>query len=445
MASAFTARSVASLSLPEGVRQAEYWDPSLKNFGLRISYGGQRAWVVRYRVYNGPRRRMTLGLHPHLGLADARARALTALRAAALGEDPAADEQKRRQAEEFGELATEYLERHAKPGKRSWKEDRRIIESVLLSKDGANWRRVKVRDIKRPMVRAVFEAITDRGAPVMANRVLALISKMLNFALSRDWIEANPASLITKNRETSRGRVLSDDELRELWNALSETSRVDPIGRAVARLNATLNDAFRMRIYTGQRGGEIFRMRWQDLDLDTAWWEIPGEHTKNGEFHRVPLIADAVDLLKARRAVARRGAMWVFEHVTRSKIPERQFGNIAARGKKAAAYLSRGDRHLRNKRARARKRLPVLPGLSFEFQGHDLRRTVGTNMTKAGVHRDDVSKVMNHVDRGPRATKVYDRYEYDREKRAALETWATRLEAILRAENSIPRQLAPAS
>jgi hypothetical protein len=63
MASAFTARSVATLSLPEGVRQAEYWDASLKNFGLRISYGGLRTWVIRYRVNNGPRQRMTLGLH----------------------------------------------------------------------------------------------------------------------------------------------------------------------------------------------------------------------------------------------------------------------------------------------------------------------------------------------------------------------------------------------
>jgi hypothetical protein len=52
-------------------------------------------------------------------------------------------------------------------------------------------------------------------------------------------------------------------------------------------------------------------------------------------------------------------------------------------------------------------------------------------MTKSGVRRDDVSKVLNHVDRGARATKVYDRYEYDAEKRAALEAWAKRLSIIL--------------
>jgi integrase len=428
----FTARSIAAIPVP-ATGQVDHWDTAVQGFGLRVSSNGRKAWCVRYRV-EGERllRRLTLKPpFPTLSLADAREQARKALRQAADGIDPATKKQERRAEGSFGELATEYLERHAKPGKRSWKEDQRIIESELLSKDGADWRHVKVRDIKRPMIRRVFEAITDRGAPVMANRVLALISKMLNFALSRDWIEANPAALITKNRETSRGRVLNDDELRELWAGLGETARFDPFGRGVARLNATLNDAFKMRIYTGQRGGEVFRMRWQDVDLDAAWWDIPGEFTKNGEFHRVPLIPAAVDLLKARAAIARPGAVWVFEHVTRSKIPGREFGNVAARGKKAASFLSRGDAHLVNKRARGRQRPPVLPGLSFEFQGHDLRRTVATNMTKAGVHRDDVSKVMNHVDRGPRATKVYDRYEYDREKRAALETWASRLDEIL--------------
>lgn len=94
--------------------------------------------------------------------------------------------------------------------------------------------------------------------------------------------------------------MLSDDELRELWAALAEAPRVDEPGRSVARLNATLNDAFRMRIYTGQRGGEVFRVRWQDLDLNTGWSSIPGEFTKNREFHRVPLIPTAVDLLNDR-------------------------------------------------------------------------------------------------------------------------------------------------
>jgi integrase len=395
-----------------------------------------------------------IGTFPKVSLADTRQAARAKLRLAEAGCDPALDQKERETAGTFGELAELYMTRHANPagaskdltdtqtgaekprrarkGKKSWKEDRRILNNVLLSKDGANWRHVKVVDLTRPMIRTVFETISDR-APVMANRTLALISKILNFALARDWIDANPTALIQKNPETSRARVLNDNEIRELWAALGETARRSSDGRLVARLNATLNDAFRMRFYTGQRGGEVFMMRWSDIDLETGWWEIPGQFTKNGEIHRVPLVAAAVEMLRERQKVARPGAVWVFENVRASTIPGRQFGNVAARGKKAAAFLSSGEAHLTNKRARSRKRPPTLPGLSFQFQGHDIRRTVSTNMAKAGVRRDDVSKVLNHVDRGPRATKVYDRYEYDVEKRAALETWARRLETILEA------------
>jgi integrase len=445
-----TARHVAAAK-PPATGQLDLWDRDFKGFGLRLSAGGRKAWYVRYRV-DGERRlrRMSIGGYPALSLADAREKARAALRDAERGTDPAAEKVARTTAGTFADLADEYLKRHAMPqghdassaetgskkgarrgGKKSWKEDRRIINNVLLAKDGADWKHIKVRDLTRPTIRRVFESITDRGAPVMANRTLALVSKMLNFALSRDWIDANPAALIEKNKEESRARVLSDDEIRELWAALGETTRQNEEGRHVARLNATLNDAFRMRFYTAQRGAEVFRMRWADVDLQTGWWEMPGQFTKNAETHRVPLITPAVELLAARLAVARPNAIWVFENVQPSKIAGRQFGNVAARGKKAAAFLSLGDGHLKNQRARTRKREAVLPGLSFQFQAHDIRRTASTNMTKAGVRRDDVSKVLNHVDRGARATKVYDRYEYDVEKRAALEAWGRKLHAIL--------------
>jgi integrase len=126
---------------------------------------------------------------------------------------------------------------------------------------------------------------------------------------------------------------------------------------------------------TAQRGGEVFRMRWQDIDLKIGWWEIPADSTKNGEIHRVPLTPSAVTILNARQSSARPRAEWVFEHVRPSKIPGRE--------------------------------------------------------AKAGVRRDDVSKVLNHVDRGARATSVYDRYEYDAEKRAALTVWSELLERIV--------------
>jgi integrase len=69
--------------------------------------------------------------------------------------------------------------------------------------------------------------------------------------------------------------------------------------------------------------------------------------------------------------------------------------------------------------------------LGFEFRGHDLRRTAATRMAEAGVPRQHISAVLNHVEAGPTATRVYDRYSYDAEKRSALETWGRELSRIL--------------
>lgn len=128
---------------------------------------------------------------------------------------------------------------------------------------------------------------------------------------------------------------------------------------------------------------------------------------KNTRPHRVPLTKVVVELLERRREAAGEDAIAVFEN-------RRGAGSIGHRGKKAASILCRG--------------------LSFEFRAHDLRRTAATRMAEAGVPRDHIAKVLNHVEGGPAATRVYDRYAYDSEKRDALERWAGRLKAIIEAK-----------
>jgi len=78
-----------------------------------------------------------------------------------------------------------------------------------------------------------------------------------------------------------------------------------------------------------------------------------------------------------------------------------------------------------------RQLVDVCKSLTFEFPAHDLRRTAATRKAEAGVSRDHIAKVLNHVEGGPAATRVYDRYDYDAEKRDALDRWARRLAAII--------------
>jgi hypothetical protein len=222
-----TDRTIAALPVPsESERQRDYWDDVLRGFGVRVSYGGKRAFVVRYRV--GRRlRRLTIGPYgppPRKSLADARKEARSILGKAADGEDPAQDKQEQLKGELFRELATAYLEL-AEKRHRSWAEEKRIIEKDLLPAFGFH----RLADIRRRDVRELVEGIArKRNAPIMANRTLGLLSRMFNYALDREWIEANPASRIPEpGEEQSRDRVLTDEELRELWTALERLANQD--------------------------------------------------------------------------------------------------------------------------------------------------------------------------------------------------------------------------
>jgi integrase len=146
-------------------------------------------------------------------------------------------------------------------------------------------------------------------------------------------------------------------------------------------------------------------MRWRDVDLENAWWSIPASVAKNAKPHRVPLTRPVLQVLQERRKLAGQDAIFVFENKPGA-------GSIAHRGKKAASLLC--------------------GVLSFEFRAHDLRRTAATRMAEAGVPRDYIAKVLNHIDGGPAATRVYDRYAYDSEKRQALERWTGRLQSIIK-------------
>ena len=138
-------------------------------------------------------------------------------------------------------------------------------------------------------------------APIQGNRVLERISAMFTFAVDQDWIEANPAWRIKKpGRERSRDRVLTRDELRELWPALHETEAKNADGTPKPRLSQTLNDMLVVMLLTAQRRGEVCTMRWQEVDLVTGWWLIPAESSKNADPHRVPLTPMVLEILDRR-------------------------------------------------------------------------------------------------------------------------------------------------
>ncbi|MFI5015237.1 MAG: integrase arm-type DNA-binding domain-containing protein [Hyphomicrobiales bacterium] len=152
-----TARGVAAIeTAPRG--RVEYWDVELPGFGLRVSEHGRKTWTVMYR-HEGRLWRLTIGTYPVVPLADARLKANDVLHAVARGEDPATEKRIERMAETVAELADIYIERHAKPNKRSWETDQRILKRDVIP----GWGSRKIKDIKRRDVIAWSDHLLGRG------------------------------------------------------------------------------------------------------------------------------------------------------------------------------------------------------------------------------------------------------------------------------------------
>jgi integrase len=384
----FTARTLEALK-PTASSQVDYFDASLPGFHIRISPRGRKAFGVMYR-YAGRVRRMTFGTFPPLTLADARERAKEELRKAAKGEDPATQKAEDRKSDCFEALAADYLERYAKLKKKSWKEDNRIINNKLNPVIG----NITAKLVTRAQIRELLELIAAK-APIEANRTLATVRKIYNWALSQDLVESNPCHGIpAPGMEHQRERVLSADEIKRLWSEFEKES---------SGVGAT----FKLRLITAQRGGEIFSIEWKELDLENAWWTIPGEKSKNGLAHRVPLTPMAIK---------------IFEN-----IREKQMRSQTKKNSSCVFPARRGGGNL-NTVQKAVERIRERSGIK-DFTAHDLRRTAASMMTGMGIPRLTVSKILNHVE--PGVTAVYDRHSYDKEKREALEAWGRRLQLVV--------------
>ena len=410
-----TDRTIRSLK-PHATGQYERYDDVVPGLGLRVN-SGSKSWVLFYRerlphpsggFTSGKRKkRWTLGAYPALSLAEARAKAQRALsQLTTKGIDPAIGKREARNAESFGELATEYLERHAKPNKKSWKEDQRQLTADVLP----YWQSRPVTAIDRRDVHALLDRIVNRGAPVTANRVLALVSRIFTYGIDKDWLDSNPTARISKQKETPRERILADKELKEFLTVLKavKTDKLRDGSAAKSPLSPMLARGLELMLRTAQRGGEVFAMQWEDVD--EGWWTIPSTGAKNSQAHCVPLTKAALKLIAEARADGSGPDGWVF------------------------AGPEGGSLH-----SRAVKVVPILRNagvLTGDYWRHDLRRTVITTLAKLSIPRAVLSQVLNHTDRGPRATAIYDKYDYDREKREALEAWGRHLDALLTGQTS---------
>ena len=379
-----------------GKSRVLYPDGIVPGMWLRVTDRGHKSFVLIARYPLKPKHPTprSLGDYGALTLDQARQKARSWLELIGKGIDPRVEEERqkaaaqRRQANTFAAVAEDFLARHASKLAKK-KEAERIIKAEFMKR----WAARPITDIAPQEVSAAVRAIVDRGAPYQAHNAFGYLRGLFNWAIGTGeyGVEASPverlqpAKLIGKRE--MRARVLTDAELRAVWDAAKAMGY--PYG-----------PVFQLLILTGQREREVSEISRPEIVLDKRLWTIPPARMKGGAAHEVPLAPAALALIEALPQWP--GGDFVFSATAGAK-PINGFG-------------------------KAKVRIDKLSGVT-DWKIHDLRRTMRTHLSALPVQDLVRELVIAHA--RPGLHKVYDQHSYQDEKRRCLELWEKRLLSIV--------------
>jgi integrase len=372
------------------------WDGRVPGFGARI-YPNKREYVFRYRSADGTRRTVRLGQVGALNIEKARERAGDMYEAVRKGRDPVADTEAERAQERaqvdaernrrtVADVLDQFMSRYVTANQlRSKREYQSAFDRLVKPVIG----NVDIHALRRSQIAEMLDTIEDKNGPVMADRTLAYLRKALNWYAARDDDFNSPIAkgmARTKPRERARRRILSDDEIRTVWEA--------------SEAEGAFGAFVRVLLLTAQRRSEVAYLRRQEIDAEGVW-TIASERYKTKRPNVVPLNAEALALIEAQPV---RADGYVFSP------------NLSNSGKPKAKM----DRALDDADGK-----PLVPPWTL----HDLRRTGKTLMARAGVPAHVSERVLGHVIAGVEG--VYDQHDYLPEKRDALARLAATIADIL--------------
>ena len=421
-----TAKAIEALKA--GETRYAVRDDGTPGLELRIAKGAVKTFAIRYSLADGTRRRMNLGRWPAMDLKNAREAALAAMSEVAKGGDPALKRQTARHAAKTKDVRT--MDDLAKAlfeagGVRpSTMEYRKWLWAKHLKPRLGN---ARLSDVAPGAVRREIREIGVAAGPTTGNRSLGLLQRMFNFGVDEEHLTANPLARIKPLfDETSRARVLTDDELKRLWNTAKRTlepSRTGEKDRAELAVSRAMAIAVLLCLVTGQRGGEVSGMVRGELDLKEKTWLLPAARSKSGREHLIPLSAKAIDLIQEALTLAE------FRLAGKKKSKNGAGDQDAQRRPLPTDPVFPSPRGAnrpveRLSLTRAMARLTELAEVE-DATPHDLRRTMATMMAseRIGVLTEVVSRVLNHAPPGLGVTGIYNRHAYVAEKRRALEAW----------------------
>ena len=357
--------------------QKTLWDKNTP-LGIRVSSGGTKTYIVLI----GSGKRKAIGNAAILSLAEARGEAKRILAEKTLGLT------KKPSSVNFETAVTLFLEDNYKNarGKRTKSEAKRLLEKHFVPP----FRKRPVSDITDAEISAQLAKLTS--TPSTQLHAYRAIKVMLKWCTRppRRYIQHSPLEgYEPPGQDKKRNRILTDTELVKVWKAAEM-----PYGAMV-----------RLLILWGTRSGETARLMrtW----IDRSGITIPGQFTKNGRAHAIPLLPMARAVLAPQKS----NSAYFFP----GRLLSEDHFNDGSWGKLKAEI----DR---------------VSGVK-DWQIRDLRRTFRSNMAKLKVPRDICEILLNHVTGANKndLDEIYDRYDYLDEKREALTKWESRLKTLLKA------------
>jgi integrase len=374
---ALTDRFVQNAKSREG--QAEYFDETTRGLALRVSKAA-KSWCFHYTT-SDTRKRLTLGTYPATSLSKARTLATEARGLLEAGEDPSTITAA---AETLKAICEEYLSREGSK-LRTAQERQKTFNRLVYPVLGA----VKIDAIRRTDIVRLLDKIEDERGPVMADKVLALLSKVFSWHASRSDEFRSPlvrGMRRSRPKERARERILTDDEIRLVWHKAS----------------GTFGSLLRFILLTASRRSEAAQMTWGEID--GVVWTLPASRNKTKVDLIRPLSRMALDQLVDG---SKTKAQFVFP--TRNGKPITDFWKYKLDFDKASGVSG--------------------------YTIHDLRRTARSILSRAGVSADVAERCLGHVIGGIRG--IYDRHEYFEEKQRAFEALAAQIERIVNPQDNV--------
>ncbi|MCO5106224.1 MAG: tyrosine-type recombinase/integrase [Burkholderiaceae bacterium] len=370
---------------------------------------GGIVWRCRYRL-NGETEKLTLGKYPALTLKNARRKRDEAAEAAAMGQSPARQKQLAKVAAAGTATVAEFGERFFREVVAKDRKDitipRRYFDKAIVPAIGVK----PVRDVSTEDVRSIIWKKKEEGFDAAAGQIRGLLKRLFDYAMTAGLVSVNPVLALPMrhvHRVKSRERALSPDEIRSFLKAAFESN-----------IRRQFKIGLHLILLTMVRKSELLLARWEHVDLEKAEWHIPAEHSKTGKPHSVYLSRQAVAMLRELKALA--GG---------SKLV------MPGRGSLTKPFAHNAI----NNALKVALKGQDIPAFTI----HDLRRTASTLLHENGWPSDVVEKALNHTIGGVRG--VYNRAEYEPQRRQMLQFWADYIELLVQDGRVIMGRFKPAA